>query len=98
MPTGVGTATTSYTANSIIPIDPFNVTNAFLNYTVRNGSRLDQTKLRLSFNNLFDTRQIVGITQGGKGAVFAPSPNDSLTLLPGRSIMLSVTFGYAPGR
>ena len=92
------TKTTSYTANSFIPIDPFNVTNAFINFTVRSGSHFDQTKLRLSFNNLFNTRGIVGVNQGGTGAVYVQSPSDSLTLLPGRSVMFSAIIGFAPKR
>ena len=90
--------TTSYTANQFIPIDPFNVTNAFINFTVRNGSHLDQTKLRFSVNNLFDTRQAVGVNQGATGATYTQSPNDILTLLPGRSIMVTAIFGFAPRR
>jgi iron complex outermembrane receptor protein len=37
-------------------INPFSV--AFLNYTLRSGGRFDQTKIRLSFNNLFDQHNI----------------------------------------
>ena len=84
--------------NQVAPINPFQVTNLYFNYSVRNTSWLDGTKLRLSFNNLFDTRSITSITPGTKGAVFTPGPNDSLGLLPGRSITLSATFGYAPKR
>ena len=43
-------------------INPFSVTNAFLNYTIRSGGRFDQTKIRLSFNNLFDQHSLTGIT------------------------------------
>jgi iron complex outermembrane receptor protein len=41
-------------------IDPFSVTNMFLNYTIRNGSHFDQTKFRLSLNNLLNQHSITG--------------------------------------
>ena len=39
-------------------IDPFSMTNIFLNYTIRNGSHFDQTKFRLSINNLLNQHSI----------------------------------------
>ena len=39
-------------------IDPYNVTNMFFNYTIRSGSHFDQTKIKLSFNNIFNQRII----------------------------------------
>jgi iron complex outermembrane receptor protein len=86
------------TANQVIPIDPFNVTNVFLNYTVRNGSHFDQTKLRFTVNNLFDQHNITSVTQSATSTTYVPGPTDTLGLLPGRSFTLSVTFGYAPKR
>ncbi len=80
----------------MVPIDPFSVTNLSFNYTVRNGSRFDQTELRLSFNNIFDSHNITGVTPAVKGTTFVPNGNDVLQLLPGRSIMLSVTFAFNP--
>jgi iron complex outermembrane receptor protein len=35
-------------------VNPFPLTNMFFNYTIRSGGRFDQTKIKLSFNNLFD--------------------------------------------
>jgi iron complex outermembrane receptor protein len=88
--------------NQAIPIDPFNVSNLFLNYTVRGESYLRGTKIRLSLNNLLDKHSIVGIpTAGTKPTAAVPyvqSPNDILTMLPARSVSLTVTFGYAPER
>jgi iron complex outermembrane recepter protein len=86
------------TANQVIPIDPFNVTNVFFNYTVRNGSHFDQTKLRFTVNNLFDQHNITSVTQAATSTTYVPGPGDTLGLLPGRSFTLSVTFGYAPKR
>ena len=43
-------------------VDAFNTVNAFFNYTIRGGGRFDQTKLRLSFNNVFNSSNVTGIT------------------------------------
>jgi iron complex outermembrane recepter protein len=98
-------------------IDPFSLTNVFLNYTIRTGGRFDQTKLRLTFNNIFDQHNITGDTISGKpltqlisanGATYTdpftttgPTPisgGDNISILPGRSVMLSVTFGLPSKR
>lgn len=87
--------------NQAIPIDPFNVSNIFINYTIRSSSFLRGSKLALSVNNLFDNHNIVFIAPGnGPTATvpYAPSGGDFLTLLPGRSVMVSLTVGYAPRR
>jgi iron complex outermembrane receptor protein len=39
-------------------INPFSNSNAFINYTTRSGSRFDQTKIKLSFNNLLNSHNI----------------------------------------
>ena len=82
--------------NQAVAIDPFNVTNLFLNYTVRGDSYLRGTKVRLAVNNLLDNHNIVGVAPALANS--AVSPNDILTLLPARSVSLTLTFGYAPGR
>ncbi|MCU1250198.1 MAG: TonB-dependent receptor plug [Edaphobacter sp.] len=98
-------------------INPFNQTNAYFNYTIRTSGRFDQTKLRLSFNNLFDQHNITGdsitgtaLTQSIKAngtsytdpfTTAGPTPiggGDNISVLPGRSIMLAVTFGLSPKR
>ena len=89
---------TAGTVNQGIAIDPFNITNFYVNYTIRNGSHFDQTKVKLSFNNLFNTDQIVGIGQAAKANVYTPGPNDTLTLTPPRSVTLTVTLGWSPKR
>jgi len=83
--------------NQAIAIDPFNVSNVFLNYTVRGESYLRGTKIRLAVNNLLDKHSIVGVSPASATTSVA-SPNDILTLLPARSVSLTVTFGYAPAR
>ena len=83
-------------ANQVIPIDPFSVTNLYLNYVLRNGSHFDQTKFRLSVNNLFNHRGIVGDQQASNtAATYVPGNADQLTLLPGRSVALTVTLGFS---
>jgi iron complex outermembrane receptor protein len=46
-------------------ISPFTLTNLFLNYTVHGNSRFNNTKLRLSFNNLFNEHNITGDSIAG---------------------------------
>jgi iron complex outermembrane receptor protein len=99
-------------------IDPFNLTNMYFNYTIRSGSRFDQTKIRLSFNNLFDEHNLTGNSLAGSlvpaptiaanGTTYAdafntvgptaPVGGDNVSLLAGRSVVLSVTFGLSPKR
>ncbi|HEX6896983.1 MAG TPA: hypothetical protein VF146_17010 [Bryobacteraceae bacterium] len=50
--------------------------------------------MRFAINNLFDQHNTVGIVPGT--ASNTPQPNDVVTLLPGRSVSLTMTFGYAP--
>lgn len=84
-------------ANQVIPISPFNVTNAYLNYTIRNGSKWAYTKFRFSVNNLFNQQGIVGDQQAFTSkAVYQPGGNDLLTLLPGRSFTITVTPAFSP--
>lgn len=89
---------TAGTVNQVIPIDSFNITNLFFNYTVRTGSRFDQTKLKLSFNNLFNTDTTTGIAQAAKANTYTPGPNDNLTLTPPRSVTLTITLGVGSRR
>ncbi len=85
------------THNQAIPIDPFNIANLFVNYTVRGDSWLRGTKFRFGINNLTDNHNIVGITAASTSSN-APAPGDVLTLVPARSFSVTKTFGYAPKR
>jgi iron complex outermembrane receptor protein len=89
-----------------VAIDPFTMVNLFLNYTIRNNTRFDQTKIGLSFNNLLNSENTIGVTPanaaipvsiGGVNSTYLANTTsaggDLLTLTPGRSVMLSVTFG-----
>jgi iron complex outermembrane receptor protein len=77
-----------------VKIDPFNMTNMFLNYTIKSLSEFSQTKIRLSINNLFDQHSIVAVALAGSGNTIGPG--DTLTLLAARSVTLSLTFGFSP--
>ena len=83
------------TINQAVAIDPFNVTNLFFNYTFRGENYLRGTKIRVGINNLFDQHNIVGVAPASTKSN-VPAPGDILTLLPGRSVSLTMTFGYAP--
>jgi iron complex outermembrane receptor protein len=87
--------------NQAVPIAPWSVSNVFLNYTVKSASFLRGSKLGLAVNNLFDNHSITGISPGIKPTAavpFTPSGGDLLTLLPGRSVMATLTVGFAPKR
>jgi iron complex outermembrane receptor protein len=83
------------TINQAVTIDPFNVTNLFFNYTIKGDSYLRGTKIRFGVNNLFDQRNVVGVAPASTKSN-APAPGDILTLLPARSVSVTMTFGYAP--
>jgi iron complex outermembrane receptor protein len=84
------------TLNQYAPINAFNLTNLFFNFTMRKGSFLDQSKLRLSFNNLFDTRGTTSLTPGLKTNTYTPDPSDTLGQLAGRSVTVSFVIGLSP--
>jgi iron complex outermembrane receptor protein len=42
-------------------VNPFTVSNMFLNYTVRAGSWFDQTRIRLSINNLLEEHNLTSL-------------------------------------
>jgi iron complex outermembrane receptor protein len=92
--------------------DAFNMVNLFLNYTIKNGSRFNGSKVGLSFNNLLNAHDLVGVIPAGDPvpailpggaaspyiATTAASGGDQLTQTPGRSVMVTFTFGYAGKR
>jgi len=83
--------------NQAIAIDPLNITNLFLNYTIKQASFLRGTKFRVGINNLFDRHNIVGVNPASTASNL-PAPGDFLTLMAGRSISVSMTIGYPPRR
>jgi iron complex outermembrane receptor protein len=93
--------TIPYPVDQAITISPFDLVNVFVNYTIKNSSRLRGTKIQLAVNNLADSHNIVGVTPAVAATALAPyvsNPGDLLNLLPGRSITLTITGGYAPRR
>ncbi len=80
-----------------VPIDPFEITDLYVNYTLRNGSRFRQTRIQLAVNNVLNSFNIVGVTPASTKTSLA-APGDVLTLMPGRSVSLTVTFGITPQR
>jgi iron complex outermembrane receptor protein len=93
--------TIPYPVDEAITISPFDLVNVFVNYTIKNSSRLRGTKIQLAVNNLADSHNIVGVTPATAATAVAPyvsNPGDLLNLLPGRSITLTITGGYAPRR
>jgi iron complex outermembrane recepter protein len=83
-----------------VPYEPFSLMNLFLNYTVRGNSLFDQSKIKLSMNNLLDNHDVVSIgaanSVSGSGVIYTPSPSDTMQLLPGRSIMVTFQMGLSP--
>ena len=59
--------------HQVVPLDPFWMSNFFFNYTLRKGSRFDQSKIKLSVNNVFDNHDVVTIGPGQFGLEFAGS-------------------------
>jgi len=50
-------------------IAPFSSTNAYVNYTIRNHSIFDQTKIRLDGTNLLDSHNIQSLSLAGSPAI-----------------------------
>jgi iron complex outermembrane receptor protein len=92
------TKATTITQSQVIPIDPFTISNLFLNYNIRQFAHFGESKLRLSFNNLFNAQGITGLTAATAGTTFTPAAGDTLTLLPGRSITVSFQVGLTRKR
>ena len=92
------TKTTSITQSQVIPIDPFTLSNLFVNYNIHQIRYFGESKLRMSFNNLFNAQGITGLTAATAGTTFTPAAGDALTLLPGRSITVSFQVGFTRNR
>jgi iron complex outermembrane receptor protein len=79
-----------------VPIDSFDLTNLFVNYTVRGSSRLAQSRIRLAINNLTDRHAITAVVPASTKSN-APAAGDILTLMAGRSVSVAFTVGFNPG-
>jgi iron complex outermembrane recepter protein len=90
-----------YPVDNAITIQPWYLVNTFVNYTIKNSSRLRGTKIQFAVNNLANSHNIVGITPAlapTAAVPYAPNAGDLLNLMPGRSFSITVTGGYAPKR
>ena len=77
-----------------VSIDPFLLSNLFVNYTWKNPvSWAKQAKFQFAVNNLFDNHSIVGVTPAST-TTSIPAPGDQLTLLPARSTSLTLTLDF----
>src|SRR5215467_8254348 len=81
-------------AHEAVLIDPFNITNLFVNYQLRGSSRLQATRIRFAVNNLTDSHAITGVTPASTASNLAAA-GDILTLMSGRSVSVSLTIGYS---
>lgn len=82
--------------NQAFTLDPFVVTNLFVNYTIRHNSEFaKQTRLQLGVNNLFNKHNIVDIASASTNSSSStPLTSDLLTVLPARSINLTATVSF----
>ena len=82
-------------------LSAFWMNNLFFNYTLPRNSFFRGSKIKLSFNNLFDFHDVVGLSPGVSATAAVPyvqSGSDQLQLLPGRSIAVAFEVGMAPGK
>jgi iron complex outermembrane receptor protein len=77
-----------------VPIDPNVTANLFVNYTFRGDSAFKDSKIRLSVNNLFNDQSIVAVTPASTKTSVA-SPDDTLIILPERSVAVTFTVGLS---
>jgi iron complex outermembrane receptor protein len=77
-----------------VPIDPFNITNVFVNYLVGGPSRLSNTRIRFAVNNLIDSHAITAVTPASASSNLAAA-GDILTLMSGRSVSVSLSVGFS---
>jgi iron complex outermembrane receptor protein len=90
-----------YPIDQAVTIDPWDMTNFFVNYTIKSATRFRGTKIQFAVNNLANHHSLVGITPATAGtptALFIPNAADQLNLMAGRSLTISITGGWAPRR
>jgi len=78
-------------------IDPVFLTNLYANYRIKHPlAMIQQLRVHLSVDNLFDSHSIVGIASPLNNASSSANPqgNDLLTILPGRSVSLGLTADF----
>ncbi|MFZ0340093.1 MAG: hypothetical protein WAL45_18835, partial [Terracidiphilus sp.] len=60
-----------------VPLDPFWMSNIFLNYNVRGHSIFDGSKIKLSIDNLFDDHSIVANSAANDGTTLTSTTVNS---------------------
>jgi len=77
-------------------ISPVIVTNLFANYVIKNPMKYTkQAKIQFAINNLFNQSSITAIKAGSStSSSAAPSQSDVLTLLPARSMSVTLTLDF----
>jgi len=77
-----------------VKISPFTISNLFVNYTIKHPAQfIKQAKIQFGINNLFDKHSIVGVNPAST-TTSAPAPGDVLTLLPARSMSLTLNLDF----
>jgi iron complex outermembrane receptor protein len=82
-------------------INPFSVVNSYVNYTIRNGSIFDQTKIRLSGNNLTNSHNLTTLALTGAvtpETIAGTSYADPFTTTAPTAIAGADNVGFVPGR
>jgi iron complex outermembrane receptor protein len=82
-------------------LNSFWMDNLFFNYSLPTNSFFNGSKIKLSFDNLFNFHDVVGLAPGVSATAAVPyvqSGSDTLQSLPGRSIMVTFEMGVAPRR
>jgi len=89
---GDGKATGSH---EVFTIDPVTLGNLFVNYTVKSpGAQFKQAKLQFGVNNIMDNHAITAIAPDTGSSNATPSGNDLLTILPGRSVNVTLSLDF----
>ena len=90
-----------FPVDQAVEISPFNQMNFNFNYTFKGESLFRGSKLGFSCTNLFDHQSIVGVSPATKAtatASFVPNAGDLINTMAGRSVMVTLTAGFAPRR
>lgn len=90
-----------YPADQAVTISPWDLTNVFINYRIKNLSRFRGSKIQFAINNLANHHSVVGVTPAvgpTAASLFTPNGGDLLNLLPARSYTITITGGWAPKR
>jgi iron complex outermembrane receptor protein len=74
--------------HQVVPMDPFWMSNLFLNYNVHSHSIFDGSKIKLSINNVFDSHDIVNIGAANDGTTLSTPYTSSASNTVTQSLQL----------